>query len=60
MNILVCAAEAVPFAKTGGLADVVSSLSIEWKKQGHNPIIIIPKHRQRNPYNELTFSEQIR
>ena len=45
MNILVCAAEAVPFAKTGGLADVVSSLSIEWKKQGHNPIIIIPKHK---------------
>ncbi len=45
MNILVVAAEVAPFAKTGGLADVVSSLSIEWKKKGHNPIIIMPKHR---------------
>ena len=43
MNILTVAFECVPLAKSGGLADVVAALSIEWKKQGHNPIIILPK-----------------
>lgn len=45
MNILIVATEVSPFAKTGGLADVISSLSIEWKKKGHRPVIIMPKHR---------------
>ena len=31
LNILMVASEAVPFVKTGGLADVVSSLSKELK-----------------------------
>ena len=44
MNILSVATEASPLAKSGGLADVVSALTIEWKKQKHNPIIIIPKY----------------
>jgi starch synthase len=43
MNILTAAFELAPYAKTGGLADVVAYLSKEWKKQGHTPIIIIPK-----------------
>ena len=44
MNILSVATEVVPFAKSGGLADVVSALAVEWKKQKHNPIIIMPKY----------------
>jgi starch synthase len=44
MNILTASFEVSPLAKTGGLADVVAALSIEWKKQGHNPIIIMPKY----------------
>ena len=43
MNILSVAFECAPLAKSGGLADVVAAISIEWKKQGHNPIIILPK-----------------
>ncbi|MDR0926274.1 MAG: glycogen synthase [Ignavibacteria bacterium] len=43
MNILSVAFEVAPLAKSGGLADVVASLAIEWKKQGHTPIILIPK-----------------
>ncbi len=45
MNILLVATEAAPFAKSGGLADVVSALAMEWKKKGHRPIIIIPKYK---------------
>jgi starch synthase len=44
MNILLAAAELTPIAKAGGLADVAAVLPIEWKKKGHNPIIIMPKY----------------
>ena len=44
MNILLAAAEAAPFAKAGGLADMTQSFPFEWKKAGHNPITIIPKY----------------
>jgi starch synthase len=36
--------EAVPWAKTGGLADTVSSLSIALAKQGHEVRIVIPRY----------------
>ena len=36
MNVLFISSEVVPFAKTGGLADVVSSLGEYLKKQGHD------------------------
>lgn len=45
MNIALVAAEVAPLAKTGGLADVVAALGKELLNLGHNPIIILPKHR---------------
>jgi starch synthase len=36
--------EAVPFAKTGGLADAVSALSIALAKLGHEIKIVIPRY----------------
>lgn len=44
MNILLAAAECTPFVKAGGLADMIQSFSAEWKKSGHNPIVILPKY----------------
>ncbi len=44
MNILIATSEIAPFAKAGGLADVVSSLAIEWAKLGETPIVILPKY----------------
>jgi len=46
LKILIATSEAVPFAKTGGLADVCGSLPIELEKLGHEPIVILPAHRQ--------------
>ena len=44
MKILMAASEAVPWAKTGGLADTVSSLSAALQKQGHEVKIVIPRY----------------
>jgi len=44
MKILMVSSEAVPFAKTGGLADMVSALSINLAKLGHEVKIVIPRY----------------
>jgi len=44
MKILMVSSEAVPFAKTGGLADMVSALSITLAKLGHEVKIVIPRY----------------
>ncbi|MEK6247472.1 MAG: glycogen/starch synthase, partial [Planctomycetales bacterium] len=45
MNILIASSEAVPFAKTGGLADVCGALPIELGKLGHEVSLIMPAYR---------------
>lgn len=44
MNILMVSSECFPYAKTGGLADAVASLSIALSKLGHNVKIIMPRY----------------
>ncbi|MDD5045129.1 MAG: glycogen synthase GlgA [Candidatus Omnitrophica bacterium] len=46
MKIAICSSEVVPFAKTGGLADVSGALPLALKKLGHEVIIIMPKYKQ--------------
>jgi len=45
MNILVASAELSPFAKAGGLADIVEYLGIEWEKLGQNCVFVLPKYQ---------------
>lgn len=44
MKILMTASEAVPFAKTGGLADAVSALSLALRSLGHDVRIVMPRY----------------
>lgn len=44
MKILMVSAEAVPFAKTGGLADAVSALAMTLTNMGHDVKIVIPRY----------------
>ena len=44
MKILMVTSEAVPFAKTGGLADAVSALSIALTELGHDVRIVLPRY----------------
>ncbi len=46
MKVLVVASEVVPFAKTGGLADVAGALPVELERLGHEPIVIMPAYQQ--------------
>jgi starch synthase len=45
MNVVIVAPEAVPFAKTGGLADVTGSLFSGLRKSKHNVTIFLPCYR---------------
>lgn len=44
LNILIVASECVPFAKTGGLADVVGILPKFLKKAGHDVRVVMPRY----------------
>jgi starch synthase len=45
LNILFAASEVVPFAKTGGLADVLEALPRELERLGHRPLVFLPAYR---------------
>ena len=45
MRILMVASEALPFAKTGGLADVLGSLPRALRRLGHDVDVVIPRYR---------------
>ena len=45
MRILMIASEAAPFAKTGGLADVIGALPRALAKLGHHVDVVIPRYR---------------
>jgi len=44
LNILISASEVVPFAKSGGLADVVGALPKALQELGHSVIVIMPRY----------------
>lgn len=46
MNILIASSEVVPFAKTGGLADVAGALPLALQGLGHDVRAILPRYRE--------------
>jgi len=48
VKIVQIASEGVPFSKTGGLADVVGSLSLEEAREGHQVALILPLYHHVN------------
>ena len=46
LNLVLAASEVVPYAKTGGLADVAGALPQEFAKLGHDVIVLLPRYRE--------------
>ena len=49
MRILFAASEALPYAKTGGLADVLEGLPRALVKLGHEVAVFLPRYRGVKP-----------
>ena len=45
MKIVLAASEAVPYCKTGGLADVVGAMARRLGEAGHDVLLFLPKYR---------------
>lgn len=64
MNVAIVASEAAPFAKTGGLADVIGSLPKYLAELGHDVRVFVPKYLsvEEGDYNlhyEATIGEMV-
>ncbi|MFH0855775.1 MAG: glycogen synthase GlgA [Candidatus Omnitrophota bacterium] len=61
MKIVMCASEVVPFAKTGGLADVAGALPLALEKEAQEVIIIMPRYKAVDAarFNLKTFKEGV-
>jgi len=46
MKIAMCVSEAVPFAKTGGLADVAGALPLALEKQAQEVVVFLPDYKE--------------
>ena len=51
MRIVLASSEAVPFSKTGGLADVATALANALAKLGHSVWLVIPHFPQARSVN---------
>lgn len=59
LKILMVASEAAPFAKTGGLGDVVGSLPAALHELGHQVVLVIPWYRSvRQVTGRLPLSQR--
>ncbi|MGD0682534.1 MAG: glycogen synthase GlgA [Terracidiphilus sp.] len=58
MHVAFAASECVPFAKTGGLADVIGALAPELAKRGHEVTVYLPLYPsvRRQLESELTYA----
>jgi len=59
MRITFAASECVPFAKTGGLADVVGALPRALAAMGHEVSVFLPRYRQTKLANPKTLIRSV-
>lgn len=57
LKVLMAAAEAVPFVKTGGLADVMGSLPKQLRKRGIDVRLVLPKYSDIPGHYQQQFTK---
>jgi starch synthase len=57
VSILMVGSEALPFSKTGGLADVLGALPIALGRLGHRVTLVTPKYRHTEAHGVATTLE---
>jgi starch synthase len=60
MHIVFAASECVPFAKTGGLADVVGALPVELVRLGHQVTVYLPLYSVVRPHIQGEYTYAVR
>jgi starch synthase len=60
MHVLMVASEAAPWAKTGGLGDVLGALPEALEKLGHRTTLVIPKYRGVTPPSAEIVTRRVR
>jgi starch synthase len=60
MKILIASSEAVPYVKTGGLADVIGALSKEYHKMKKDVHIILPLYKKIKESSELLKDTKVK
>ncbi|HID23119.1 MAG TPA: glycogen synthase GlgA, partial [Planctomycetaceae bacterium] len=55
MRILIASSEAVPYSKTGGLADVAAALSKALARLGHETVLVVPFYPRALPSGSQTI-----
>ncbi len=55
MKVLLCASEGAPFAKTGGLADVIGALPKALKENGVDVRVMMPFYKQIKEQNKARY-----
>lgn len=55
MKVLICASEAAPFAKTGGLADVIGALPKALKANGVDARVMMPYYKKIKDKNTASY-----
>ncbi|MCX5703568.1 MAG: glycogen synthase GlgA [Candidatus Omnitrophica bacterium] len=61
MKILFAASEVVPFAKTGGLADVAGALPLVLEELGHEVAVVMPRYKiiSDSKFKIMRFKEDV-
>ena len=60
MKIVMCASEVVPFAKTGGLADVAGALPLALEEEGQEVIVIMPRYKSIQNAKSSTIGKNVK
>ena len=55
MKVLLCSSEAAPFAKTGGLADVIGALPKALKANNVDARVILPYYKKIKDKNTASY-----